>query len=201
MLEDRTLPSVQFTPAPYAVPGNRPDTALTLNSNPNVEPYLSVNPADPGNIAVSSQGGIRISTDAAGSFTAATGRFGLNGGGDTSTTYDSAGRLFWVNLTTSLTTRLSGVSIDQVDPMTGDIISQHLVDQVPDGSFNDDKDFIAVDPSNNNLYVIWTRFGPGGDNDAQMLMRYSSDHGVSWSDPVRVDDGDNLVVFQSSIDT
>lgn len=28
LLEDRTLPSVQFTPAPYAVPANRPDTAL-----------------------------------------------------------------------------------------------------------------------------------------------------------------------------
>jgi hypothetical protein len=190
VLEDRTLLSVQFTPAPYAVPANRPDTLLTMNSNPVVEPYLSVNPADPGDIAVSSQGSIRISTDAAGSFTAATGRFGFTSGGDTGTTNDSAGRLFWVNLAGGL----SGVNIDQVDPITGDIISQHVVDQVPDSSFSDDKEFIAADPSNNNLYVIWTRFGPGGDNDTQMLMRYSSDQGVSWSDPVRVDqDGDNLV--------
>src|SRR6516162_1520801 len=46
LLEDRTLPSVQFTPAPYAVPANRPDTALgSMLSAGVVEPYLSVNPA------------------------------------------------------------------------------------------------------------------------------------------------------------
>src|SRR6516165_7684611 len=43
VLEDRTLPSVQFTPAPYAVPANRPDTPLGPLS---FEPYLSVNAAD-----------------------------------------------------------------------------------------------------------------------------------------------------------
>jgi hypothetical protein len=53
---------------------------------------------------------------------------------------------------------LSGITIDQVDPTAGTVISQHVVDQVPDNSFEDDKDFIAADPSNNNLYVIWTRF-------------------------------------------
>jgi hypothetical protein len=43
-LEDRTLPSVEFTPAPYAVPANRPDTPLTAISGARpVEPYLSVN--------------------------------------------------------------------------------------------------------------------------------------------------------------
>jgi hypothetical protein len=186
-LEDRTLPSVQFTPAPYAVPANRPDTPLGPLSLPGapVEPYLSVNAADPGDIAVSSGLYMRVSTSAGERFTGAAAFVPILGGGrgDTSTTYDSAGRLFWLNLSTTL-----DVSIAQVDPTTGGILSAHLVDQPPT-DFTDDKPFIAADPSNNNLYVIWTRLGPGGDNSVQVWMRYSSDQGVSWSDPVQVDNG------------
>jgi hypothetical protein len=197
LLEDRTLPSVQFTPAPYAVPAHRPDTPLTPISllHP-VEPYLSVNPADPGDIAVSSDNGIRVSTTAGGSFTGAT-PWWASTGGDTSTTYDSAGRLFWVNLTSP--GGLSGISIAQVDPATGGIVNQHVVDQVPDNSFSDDKGFIAADPSNNNLYVIWTRFGPGGDNSTHLLMRHSSNQGVSWSDPVQVDNGSDNFVWPATV--
>jgi len=191
LFEDRTLLSVEFTPAPYAVPANRPDTPLTqISPTRPVEPYLSVNPADPGDIAVSSQSGMRVSTNAGGSFMGNIIFPITSSNGDTSTTYDSAGRLFWVNIAGGF----SGISIAQVDPTTGGIISTHVVDQVPDNSFSDDKDWIGADPSNGNLYVIWTRFGPGGDNSAQMLMRYSSNQGVSWSAPARVDNGsDNLV--------
>jgi hypothetical protein len=190
LLEDRTLPSVQFTPAPYAMPANQPDTALTaMSGGGNVEPYLSVNPADPGNIAVSSQNGIRVSTNAAGGFTPVTQFPGSLPGGDTSTTFDSAGRLFWVNITSSGGLTANNVTIAQVDPNTGGVISKHLVDQVPDGTFQDDKEWIAADPTDDNLYVIWTRFGPGGNNSTHILMRYSSDHGASWSDPVQVDNG------------
>jgi hypothetical protein len=196
MLEDRTLPSVQFTPAPYAVPANRPDTPLThISPATPVEPYLSVNPADPGDIAVSSQNGIRVSTTAGGSFTGAT-RFPVAGNpGDTGTTYDSAGRLFWVNLINGDT----GIGIAQVDATTGGIITSHVVDQVPDSSFKDDKDFIAADPSNNNLYVIWTRFDPGVYYNTEVLMRYSSDQGVSWSALVRVDNGSDNFVWPATV--
>ena len=199
LLEDRTLLSVQFTPAPYAVPANRPDTPLTSIAIPfPVEPYLSVNPADPGDIAVSSQSGLRVSTSAGGSFTGNTIFPLTSSNGDTATTYDSAGRLFWVNLMTSAS-GLSGISIVQVDPATGGILNQHIVDQVPDSSFSDDKEFIAADPSNNNLYVAWTCFGPGGDNSTQMLMRYSSDQGVSWSTPVQVDNGSDGEVQEATV--
>jgi len=195
-LEDRTLPSVQFTPAPYAVPANRPDTPLTsiALSRP-VEPYLSVNPADPGDIAVSSQSGLRVSTSAGGRFTGNTIFPVTSSSGDTATTYDSVGRLFWVNLMTNAS-GLSGISIVQVDPATGGILNQHVVDQVSDSSFTDDKDFIAADPSNNNLYVIWTCFGPGG---TQVLMRYSSNQGVSWSVPVQVDNSSDGFVWPATV--
>jgi hypothetical protein len=90
------------------------------------------------------------------------------------------------------------MSIAQVDPTNGGIISTHVVDQFPI-NFSDDKDFIAADPSNNNLYVIWTRLGPGGENNTQVLMRYSSDQGVSWSDPVRVDNGSDNFAWPATV--
>jgi hypothetical protein len=202
LLEDRILPSVQFTPAPYAVPANRPDTPLTHIAPYTVfEPYLSVSPADPGDIAVSSQNGIRVSTTAGGNFTGGIGFPGTQSFGDTSTVYDSAGRLFWVNLTSP--GGLRGISIDQVDPTTGTVISQHVVDQVPDASFSDDKDFIAADPSNNNLYVIWARGDPSGDPSGyhifHPLMSYSSDQGASWSAPVQVDNGSDNFAWPATV--
>jgi hypothetical protein len=200
LLEDRTLPSVQFTPAPYAAPANRPDTPLTrfLPNGTVVEPYISVNPVDPGDIAVSSQAGIRVSTTAGGSFTGVT-RFPFTGaiGGDTSTTYDGAGRLFWVNLTTP--GGLSGISIAQVDPTNGGILNSHVVDQVPDSTFSDDKEWLAADPSNNNLYVAWSRIGPGGDNSSHVLMSYSANQGVSWSDPIQVDNGSDAAAGELTV--
>jgi hypothetical protein len=197
LLEDRTLLSVQFTPAPYAVPANRPDTPLgQVSASRPVEPYLSVNPVDPGDIAVSSHNGIRVSTSAGSSFTEATRRVDSSGG-DTATTYDSAGRLFWVNLTRP--GGLSGISIAEVNPTTGGILNTHVVDQVPDSSFSDDKDWIGADPRNNNLYVIWTRYGPGGVNTPHILMRYSSDQGVSWSPAVQVDNGSDNEVQEATV--
>jgi hypothetical protein len=151
---------------------------------------------DPGNIAVSSQAGMRVSTSAGGSFTGVSQFLPIlgGGGGDTSTTYDSAGRLFWVNLGPGP----SSIAIARVDPTTGGIISTHVVDQA-DSGFLDDKDFIAADPSNNNLYVIWTRFAQGGDLDTNVFMRYSSNEGVSWSAPVQVDDGSDGFVWPATV--
>jgi hypothetical protein len=188
LFEDRTLPSVQFTAAPYAVPANRPDTPLpqiSANHALPVEPYLSVNLADPGEIAVSNQNLMGVSTDSGGGFAGVTSLMG----GDTSTTYDSAGRLFWVLLQPNF----GRISIAQVDPTTGGVISTHVVDQNP----GDDKDFIAADPSNNNLYVIWTRSAPDGSN--HVLIRYSSNQGVSWSDPVQVDNGSDGFVWPATV--
>jgi hypothetical protein len=69
-LEPRTLLSVQFTPAPYAVPGSRPDTPLTrMGSFGPVEPNVSLNTQDPGQVAVSSQNAIRVTTNDGGNFT------------------------------------------------------------------------------------------------------------------------------------
>src|SRR5262249_56412617 len=88
-LEPRTLLSVQFTPAPYAVPGSRPDTPLTaIGMLPGVpvEPYVSLNNQDPGQVAVSSQNGVRVTTNDGGNFSNVA-AFPVNPTDDTSTTY------------------------------------------------------------------------------------------------------------------
>jgi hypothetical protein len=194
-LEDRTLLSVQFTPVPYAVPANRPDMPLGRATPAQVEPPISVNPADPGDIAIVQGNGIRVSTNGGGSFTGWNRRSTST---NPSTTYDSAGRLYWVNLTNDQ----SGISIAQVDPITGGIINTHLVDRVPDNTFVDDKPWIGADPSNNNLYVIWGRRGPlEGDINKrwQVLMCYSLDQGVSWSEPVQVDNGSDNFAWPATV--
>src|SRR5690348_2879822 len=70
-LEDRTLLTVEFAPGPYLTPANRPDVPLGIMNfsvgKPN-EPILAVNNTDPANIAVSSQDGIRITTNAGATF-------------------------------------------------------------------------------------------------------------------------------------
>jgi hypothetical protein len=97
----------------------------------------------------------------------------------------------------NVTGNQASISIDQVDPTTGGVINQQVVDQVPDSTFLDDKDFIAADPSNNNLYVIWAQRDP--TNSWHILMRYSSNQGVSWSDAVQVDNGSDNFAWPATV--
>jgi hypothetical protein len=178
-LEGRALPSVQFTPAAYTVPAHPSDQALGNFSGgfAPVEPTLSVNALDPGQINVSSQAGLRASTSAGGTFTSPA-FFSGSGGGDTSTAYDGAGRLFWVNLGGP------GILISQVNPTTGAVIpgTTFTVD-----SGSDDKEFLAADPRTNNLYVAWTRFSDTGGTFVD--IRRSTNQGQTWSPLVEVDNG------------
>jgi hypothetical protein len=188
VLEDRTLLSVQFVPAAYATPGARPDTALTgIHGFRPVEPFLSVSNNDPGNIAVSSQGGIRVSSsDGAGGFTAST-AFPLSNGGDTATAVTSDGRLFWANLA-------NGLSIHEVDPSTGALIgSSHVID----GGSGNDKEFLAANPNpgNHDLYVVWTKFASGN----HVLLKRSTDYGATWSAAVQVDSGSDGFVWPATV--
>jgi hypothetical protein len=182
------LPSVVFTPGPYAVPDtSAADTALgqLTNFRP-VEPYASVNPVDPGQVAVSTHNGIRLSTNGGGSFTNAV-AFPNSAGGDTATVYDHAGRLFWVNITTP------GLSIEQLDPATGArVAGPFAVDNGPD-----DKPFLAADPTTNNLFIIWTAFPASGGT--QIMLRRSTDQGQTWSSSVRVDNGADGFVWPASV--
>jgi hypothetical protein len=181
-LEDRSLPSVQFTPAAYATPPHLSQVPLSSigNAAP-VEPALSVNPADPTQLAVSSQEGIRVSTNAGGGFTG-TSYYPTAGSGDTTTAYDSAGRLFWVSLSSV------GISITQVNPTTGAIVPNTTFTVDNHGS-HDDKPFMCIDtsptsPYRDSIYVVWTWFG--GVSGTQVWVAHSRDQGHTWSPPFQV---------------
>lgn len=186
VLEDRCLPAVVFNPGSLLAPAvNRTDIALgTISGFAPVEPAISVNPFDPGNIAVSSHNAIKLTTNAGATFTSAVSFVSPAGstsfGGDTTTAYDSTGRLFWSNLAGPGTL---GIAVDQINPTTGANITTASA-----GANNDDKQdlFVDTNPSSpffNNLYVVWTRFGV---SPAQIFISRSSNLGVTWSAPLQL---------------
>jgi len=161
--------------------------AISFNTGP-FEPFISVNPQDPGNIALSQQTQLQVSNDAGGSYTPAGSTtfpepiIDGKGRGDTVTAFDTQGRLFWSNLYTTAG-GLQSVAVAQINPATGAVIgTAHVVDTPPAGS-SDDKDFIAAGTNTNNLYDAWTRFGPSGTT---IELSMSSDEGVTWSSPIAV---------------
>ena len=191
--EVRTLPSVQFTPTAPTVPAHRPDMPLGDFGGGfvPVEPAFSVSSVDPGNISVSTATGIRASSDAGGTFASPSFFPGTPGnhGGDTATTYDGAGRLFWVNLTAA------GIGICQVNPTTGTIVPGTTF-TVDNGGNADDKEFVAADPNTNNLFVVWTSFA---SNTTHVLIRRSTDQGRTWSAPLQVDNGSDGFVWPATV--
>jgi hypothetical protein len=174
-----------------------------------VETQVAVSPVDPRQIAVTDQGFIRVSTNNGGTFTNWT-QFPNTFDGVTSTTpptdpglaYDSTGRLFWTNIVEfGGGPADAGVVITQIDPTTAQPVAgtQHIVFR---GDV--DKPFLAVDPTNNDLYVSWTMGGqaPGQVNQnnlSKIMISRSTDQGTTWSTPVRVDNGQDGVVFPSSL--
>src|SRR5260221_4789631 len=75
-LEERTVLSVQFSPGPYLVPlVNRADVFPGNTFGNPIEPFISLNPTDPGNLTVSSQNGLQV-----------TGHVPFNAGGPTNFT-------------------------------------------------------------------------------------------------------------------
>lgn len=189
-LEDRTLLTVQFTPGPYLSPGSRPAVPLgTIGSNfpaSPLEPILAVNSTDPGNIAVSSANGVRITTDAGAAFSRAVAfkpPSGFSSFGDTDLKFDGQGRLFWSNLGN----QGRGLFVSQIDPSTGANLKSTVVSNGPE----DDKPFIAIDvhpesPFFNNIYIVWTHVG--GPTLNEVFFSRSTDQAATWSPPLQLSD-------------
>ena len=55
-----------------------------------------------------------------------------------------------------------------------------------------DKQWVAVDPNNNNLYTTWTQFDKYGSKDTaektNILFSMSTDRGESWSEAVQINE-------------
>ncbi len=197
-LEDRVVPTIQYTPGPLGVPVNhQPDVAIGPIGNPGVtEPLVSINTTNPANIAVSAQFSLRMTSNAGATFTATTGYVNSGGGssnGDTATVFDNQGRLFWSNLNATS----GGIDFEQVNPTTGAIIAGPFVVTSPTAPTNDDKQFLAVDLSNNDLYLAWTRFPSGGGS--QVLLSRSTDQGQNWSAPITVSGAGEGFVWPATV--
>ncbi len=200
LLEDRALLSVTFTPGPLTVPAvNRTDIALgTLAGSPAltpVEPFVSVSAFDPGNLIVSSQDAQRVSTNASGTFTASPTSFPLTAAaGNSSTVFDPQGRLFWANVDAT-NASFPGISVTQLDPVSGNAIgTAHSASNPPSGS-KDDKPFLAA--GSNGLYVVWTRFD--ASNNSSILLARSTNQGVTWSIPVTVSAASEGFVWPATV--
>jgi hypothetical protein len=204
VLEDRTLPTVAFLPGLLG-PGvvNLPTlplgplaTIAPQAGKPVVEPFVSVNPGNPEQVVASAQNGLRTSTNSGASFSAPPTLFPVaNSDGDTSTVFDSQGRLFWTNLDSTT----GGTFITQVSPTTGALVpGTRFQATSPPGGFNDDKEVLAVDPATNNLYLVWTRFPNAGPGSTILISR-SVNQGMAWSAPVAVSGAGEGFVWPSTI--
>jgi hypothetical protein len=201
-LESRLLLSVDFIAGVGVAPTNRADVGLgTLGGFRPIEPAVSINTTDPGNVVVTSHIGLQASTNAGGTFTAMATFAAVPGetgrSGDTDTAFDSQGRLFWVNLVSFAGQR--DVVVGEVNPTNG--ISLGVPVRIPNGGFNDDKPFIAADanpdsPFADNLYAAWSRFGQEVPGQWSVYFSRSTDHGLTWSAPLLLSDfdGPNNVV-------
>jgi len=62
----------------------------------------------------------------------------------------------------------------------------------PSTTKDHDKQWMAVDPNNNNLYMTWTEFDKYGSKEAKdksrILFSRSIDGSTSWSDPITISD-------------
>jgi hypothetical protein len=143
---------------------------------------LAVNSTDPGNIVVSSQNEVRITTNAGATFGGpvsfayppGSNRFA----GHTDLKFDGLGRLFWSNLAGSGN---RSVSVSQIDPTTGANITSTRVN-----NSDDDRPFMAIDtnpgsPFFNNIYIVWDL-----DNRSHVLFSRSIDQAVTWSTPLEL---------------
>ncbi len=205
ILQGPVAPNFNRGPAPARLPV-LPEHAPVLHSDVPMgvvgaanfdEPLIRVNPTNPANVIVSSHNGMRISTDFGQSFpTAVTFPNGLGGSnGDTATTFDSAGRLFWANL---LNANDGDIQFMEVNPTTGATVSDPInVQKVASDNIAgfDDKEFMVADEYaasayTDNQYMIWTKFSTAGPpaTNTEVFVSRSTDSGVNWSTPLQLSD-------------
>lgn len=202
-LEQRTVPTVTFTASSSTIVLKNNDVAPeSFSGQAPIEPQITINPANPTQMVLSDQNGLQVSTDAGRTFPNSLIYPVASPGGDTSTVYDSTGRLFWANLAASpSTTAVVGggpwlsVNVVEVDPTSGKQIGSTSTVSIPPlestaaGSIldSDDKPFLATDGT--NLFVAWDRFTTSGSEI--LLSEYTNTSTFAtnlhaWSTPVVV---------------
>lgn len=174
-------PAAPRLPGPIAPPSPNP----TIPGGPSpVQPAIAADNVRPTNLALASQNAIQVSTDGGSSWSSPV-AFPAPSAGDSSLVYDKSGSLHWLNLDSA--TR--GIAIATVNPATGSIVGGAVDVDTPAAGLTDIQAFLAGDspsdsPQSDNLFVAWTRLGPG--NSSEILISRSSDRGATWSTPVAV---------------
>jgi len=168
------------------------------------EPSIMIDPKNPNVlIGASNLNNYYISTDTGYTWIKGdlTSSFGV--WGDPTISVDTAGHFYFFHLSNPP----DGNWIDR-------IVSQKTTDNGQtwsDGTYTglngtkaQDKQWCAIDRTNNNIYLTWTQFdqyGSANPNDSSIILFSKSvDNGDSWSDPVRINkvsgdclDSDNTV--------
>ena len=166
---------------------------ITDLDNPN-EPSIFINSKDPSIIMAGSNiNRLFISQDTGRTWvnTSLTSNYGV--WGDPAIISDTAGDFYFLHLSNPS----DGHWIDRI------VSQKYITDQQiwtndtfigldgrPD--YAQDKEWIAVDRSNNNLYVTWTQFDKYGsalpEDSSNILFSRSTDGGVSWSQAIRINE-------------
>ena len=194
-------PSASNPPAPHSTPAQPPLHNVTPPPQPAppsspsvpggsslVQPDIAASPTNPQDLAVASQNGLSISTNAGATWstiipfpTAAN----VLSGGDSSVVYSKSGTLFW----SYLNAKTGGIVIVALNPSTGAVTAgPYTVDTPPSGS-SDVQQVLAADnpqgsPLSNNLAIVWTQLGPSGSS--KILLSLSTNQGKTWLPPVTV---------------
>jgi hypothetical protein len=117
--------------------------------------------------------------------------------GDPAVTFDMDGNLYFAHL--SWPNHTSNDWLDRIvvqKSTTGGITWSDGVGVGYNPPKDEDKEWIAVDrtfgPYHNNIYMAWTEFdnitNPAPGDSSRILFSRSTDHGVSWADPIRISD-------------
>lgn len=162
-----------------------------LNRTSPNEVSIAVNPLNGANLAAGANLNFAYTSSDSGKTwqeTVLTSTFGV--GGDPCLIYDAEGHLYYGHLANGLD-RI----VVQKSTLNGTSFSNGSgigLNQPKD----QDKEWMIADRTNsqyrNNLYISWTEFdkygSPASSDSTRILLSYSTDRGITWSQPVRVSD-------------
>ncbi|MCB0726743.1 MAG: exo-alpha-sialidase [Ignavibacteriae bacterium] len=162
---------------------------ITNTGSPN-EPSICINPKNTNELVAGSNLNFYFySTNSGLNWTKATLTSTYSVWGDPAITVDTAGNFYYAHLT---------------NPMSSYFIDRIVVQKSTNGGINwnngsfagfippkqQDKEWLCVDPYNNNIYMTWTqfdRYGSADPNDSSIILFSSSTNaGESWSSALRI---------------
>lgn len=162
---------------------------ITNTGSPN-EPTICINPRNTNQIAAGSNLNFYFySTNSGLNWTKATLNSTYSVWGDPAITVDTAGNFYYGHL---------------ANPQGGYFIERIVVQKSTNGGINwnngshagyippkqQDKEWLCVDPRNNNIYMSWTQFdqyGSGNPADSSVILfSGSTNSGDTWSDAIRI---------------